>query len=63
MGSDVDVVFEQNFDGTYDLKVDRRTREYDVAPEDLKAALRRARIPTGEEVFVEDETGYRTRLS
>lgn len=47
----------------YDLKVDRRIREYDVDADDIQGALRRARLPAGTEVYVEDESGYRTRLS
>lgn len=45
----------------YDLIVDGRAREYDIEPHDLKGALRRARITEGP-VYVEDATGYRTRL-
>lgn len=45
----------------YDLIVDGRAREYDIEPYDLKGALRRARITEGP-VYIEDETGYRTRL-
>lgn len=45
----------------YDLKIDGRIAEYDVEPEDFSQALRRARH-TGE-VYIEDESGYRTRLT
>lgn len=56
------IVFEQNPDGTFDLKVDGRIREYDVEQPDLHGALRRARIQPTEEVFIEDTSGYRERL-
>lgn len=58
------IVFRQNQDGTYDLEVDGRAQEYDVAPDDFSGALRRRRIaPTKQDpVFVEDQTGYRKRL-
>lgn len=55
-------VFQENFNGTYDLVVNGRTREYEIDPDDLVHALRRARIPAGDEVYVEDESGYRERL-
>jgi hypothetical protein len=55
-------VFVPNQDGTYDLQVDHRTREYDVDPEDLMAAVRRARLDPSK-VSVEDETGYRVGLT
>ena len=57
------VVFENNGDGTYDLKVDGRTLEYDVEVDDFGHALRRRRVDSGSEVYVEDETGYRERLT
>lgn len=54
-------VFRANGDGTFDLEVDGRAAEYDVDPEDFASALRRRRVePT--EVYVEDETGYRSKL-
>lgn len=56
------VVFEDNDDGTYDLKVDGRIREYDVPAHDLKGALSRARLDRSRPVYVEDATGYRQRL-
>lgn len=47
----------------YDLTIDGRAAEYDVAPEDFQQALRRRRVdPTRYAIYVEDETGYRTRL-
>lgn len=55
------IVFTQNGDGTYDLVEHGRVREYDVERHDLSGALKRARITEGP-VYVEDETGYRTRL-
>lgn len=58
------VVFTQT-DGTnlYDLRVDGRAAEYDVEPEDFAAALRRRRISPDTVVYVEDESGHRTRLT
>ena len=60
------VVFRQ-VDGTnlFDLTVDGRAAEYDVEQRDFGAALRRLRnrVPKGAVVYVEDETGHRTRLS
>lgn len=55
-------VFEPTEDGFFDLKQDGRVREYDVDPEDLYGAVRRARLsPT--EVLVEDEAGHRVPLT
>lgn len=47
----------------FDLKVDGRIREYDVEADDMQGALRRARLPRDTEVYVKDETGYKTRLT
>lgn len=58
------VVFTSNTDGTYDLVVDGRVLEYDVDPDRFADALRRRRLDRSDSpVFVEDETGHRTRLS
>lgn len=58
------VVFEEQPDGLYDLKVDGRAAEYDVEPDDFGAALRRRRLDrSSSPIFIEDQTGYRTRLS
>lgn len=46
----------------YDLTVDRRVREYDVEEHDLQGALRRARLPVDTEIYIEDQSGYKTRL-
>lgn len=47
----------------YDLTIDGRAAEYDVEPEDFAAALKRRRVdPSRYAIYVEDETGYRTRL-
>lgn len=58
------IVFRQNAgEKTYDLTIDGRAAEYDVEPEDFAAALKRRRVdPTRYAIYVEDETGYRTRL-
>lgn len=59
------VVFRQ-VDGTqfYDLMVDGRIAEYDVERDDFQAALRRRRLDRSDSpVFVEDESGHRTRLT
>lgn len=56
-------VFRSNGDGTFDLEIDGRAAEYDVEPDDFPAALRRRRLDRSDSpVYVEDETGYRTRL-
>lgn len=55
------VVFEETPEGLYDLKIDRRTREHDIEPTELGAALRRARVPKDVDVFVEDLTGWREK--
>lgn len=48
-------------DHLYDLLKDGRVLEYNVDPEDLQGAIRRARLdPT--DVLIEDETGYASRL-
>lgn len=58
------IVFEDNGDGTYDLKQDGRALEYDVEPEDFRDALRRRRLDHSDSpVYIEDETGYRERLT
>jgi len=48
----------------YDLTIDGRSAQYDVEPSDFADALRRqrTRIPRDAVIYVEDETGYRTRL-
>ena len=60
------VVFKK-VDGqkVYDLTIDGRAAQYDVAPEDFAEAIRRQRkrVPQGAVIYVEDETGYRTRLT
>jgi hypothetical protein len=59
------VVFRQNDrEDTYDLTIDGRAAEYDIDPPDLKAALsrQRGRIPKDAVIYVEDRSGYRTRL-
>lgn len=56
-GSEPKVRFEENEDGTYDLWVNGRVKEYDVEAEDFSQALRRARVrPTIYKVL--DKTGY-----
>lgn len=57
------IVFEANPDGTYDLSIHGRAGEYDLAPEDFAAALKRRRVDPSEKVYIEDLTGYRQPLT
>lgn len=59
------IVFREEKPGLYDLFVNGRIAEYDVGPEDFRATLRRRRVTVraNEHVYVEDLTGYRTRLT
>lgn len=58
------IVFVETDERTYDLLLHGRVIEYDVEPDGLQDALRRARgrLPAGQPVYVEDLTGYRQRL-
>lgn len=55
--ADPKVVFEANPDGTYDLWVNGRVKEYDVQADDFADTLRRRRVrPT---IYtVKDLSGY-----
>lgn len=48
----------------YDLHVNGRVQAYDVEPDEFSETLRRRRIDpkTDGPVYVEDETGYRTKM-
>lgn len=48
-------------DHLYDLLKDGRVLEYNVDPDDLQGAIRRARL-NPDEVLIEDETGHATRM-
>lgn len=60
-GSLMAAVFRENANGTYDLEVDGRTRDYDLDDDEFGDALRRVRY-TGPDVYLEDLTGARERI-
>lgn len=47
----------------YDLMIDGRAGEYDLTADEFARALRRRRVDSETEVFVEDDNGHRTRLT
>lgn len=51
------VLFLENEDGTYDLLVQRRVKEFDINREDFAGALHRARVSPGASVLVEALSG------
>lgn len=56
------VMFRLEKDGTYDLWIDGRIADPELEPDQFEDALRRRRVHHRDDVFVEDMTGYRTKI-
>jgi hypothetical protein len=55
------VKFSENSDGTYDLLINGRIKEYDVDADEFRRTLKKYRAPLPCFVMVEDATGYTQR--